>query len=104
MIAGLERGHAAADIDHHPRAFVTEDHWEQTLGICAGASELVGVTHAARLDLDQHLAITRPVEIDRGDFERFAGGVGDGGLSLHSWPLVVKSAATLPSASTSGTR
>jgi hypothetical protein len=41
------------------------------------------VTHTARLDLDQHLALARPIQIDGDDFERFTGGIGDGGASFH---------------------
>ena len=87
VIADLQRGHAATDVDHDAGAFVTEDHREQAFGIRARARELIGVAHAARLDLDQHLAVARSIEVDGDDFERFAGGLGDGGASFHwSWP------------------
>jgi hypothetical protein len=103
VIAGLQRRHAAADIHHDTRALVPEDHRKQAFGIRAGARELVGVAHAARFDLDQHLAVARPIQIDRGDFERFTGGIPDCGLCLHGSTLVLMFAVTLPLASSSGT-
>ena len=84
MVAGLQRRHAAADLDHDAGAFVAEDHREQAFGIGARARELVGVADAGRLDLDQHLAGPRSFELDGLDYERLAGGVSDGGASFHA--------------------
>jgi hypothetical protein len=50
----------------------------------AGARELVGMAHAARFDLDQHLARFRAVEIDRLDHQGLARLVGDRRSCLHS--------------------
>ena len=89
MIAGLQRGHAAPDIDDDACAFMTEDHREQALWIGAGARELIRVAHAARLDLDQHLTVTRSFQFDSGDFERLTGGISNCGLGLHGSILVL---------------
>ena len=62
-----------ADIDHDAGALVAEDGRKQALGIGARQGELVGVADAGRLDLDQHLAGPRPVELDGRHFERLAG-------------------------------
>ena len=83
VVALLQRGHAGADIDDDARALVAEDRREQPFRIGAGAGEFVGVADAGRLDLDQHLAGFRPVEIDRLDDEGVAGLVGYRGASVH---------------------
>jgi hypothetical protein len=41
------------------------------------------MTNAGGLDLDQHLAVARPVQIDLHDLKGLAGGDGNGGASLH---------------------
>jgi hypothetical protein len=68
---------------HHARALVPEDHREQTFRIGARARELVGVTHAGRLQLDQHLARFRPLQVHRFDDERLALLIRNGCLGLH---------------------
>ena len=73
MVALLQRLHAGADVDDDAGALVAEDHREQALGIGAGARELVGVADAGGLDLDQHLAGPRAVEVHRLDDEGLAG-------------------------------
>ena len=73
MVAGRERRHAGADLDHDARALVSEDRREEPLGIGARERVGVGVTDAGRLDLDQHLAGARPVELDGLDGERLSG-------------------------------
>ncbi len=92
VIALLQRSHAAADVDDDAGAFVTEDHREQAFGIRARARELIGVADAGRLDLDEHFAGARSVEIDGGDFERLAGGISDCGLGLHRSTLAAECA------------
>jgi hypothetical protein len=84
VVALLERHHARPDIDDHARALMAEDHREQPLGIAARAGELVGVADARRLDLDQHLAKLRALEIDGFDDEFFPGLVTDRSLGLHA--------------------
>ena len=70
--------------DDDAGALVAEDGGEQALGIGAGERELVGVADAGGLDLDQHLAGFRPVELDRLDDERLARLVGYRGAHAHS--------------------
>ncbi len=72
MVALLERRHPRPDIDHDAGAFVAEDRREQPLGVGARQGERVGVADAGGLDLDQHLAGLRPVELHRLDGERLA--------------------------------
>src|SRR6185312_9390648 len=72
VIALGHRGDARADVDDDARALVAEDHREQPLRIGARAGELVGVTDAGRLDLDQDLACLRPLELDLFDDRRLA--------------------------------
>ncbi len=74
---------ALADVDDDSRPLVTENGWEQSLGIGARQGEIVGVADAARLDLDENLALARAIEVDLHDFKRLAGGDGDGGAGLH---------------------
>src|SRR5437764_924881 len=74
---------AGADIDNDASALVAEDRWEEALRIGARQRELVGMTDAGRLDLDQHLAFARAFEVDGCDFKRLAGGKGDSGTGFH---------------------
>jgi hypothetical protein len=70
VVALLQRRHPVADVDHHARPLVPEDHREEPLGIGTRARELVGVADARRLQLDQHLASLRAVELDLLDDQR----------------------------------
>ena len=83
MIAFFDAGHAGSDVYNDAGAFVTEDRRKQSLRVIARTGELVGMADAGRPDLDQDLARARPVQIDGMDFQRFAGGGGDGGAGLH---------------------
>jgi hypothetical protein len=76
-------GYARADIDDDAGALMAEDRRKQPLGVGARQGEFVGVADAGRLDLDQHLAGARAVELDGGHFERLAGAEGDGGANIH---------------------
>ena len=80
---GLSERDAGPDLDDDARALMAEDRREQALGIGAGERVFVGVADAGGLDLDQHLAGARAVEIDGFDGQRLAGFVGDGGTHLH---------------------
>ena len=73
VVARLDRLHARPDLDHDARALVAEDRREQALGVGAGERVRVGVADAGRLDLDQHLAGLRPLELDGLDRERLPG-------------------------------
>jgi hypothetical protein len=83
VIAHLDRGHAGADLDHHARAFMAQNGGEQPLGVGARAGEFVGMADAGGLDLDQHLAGLRALQIDLHDLQRFSGLKGDGGACSH---------------------
>src|SRR5439155_8287948 len=72
VVALLYRGHARADLDHDASAFMPKNRGKQPLRIGARAGELVGMTDARGLDLDQHLAGLGPVELDRCHLERLA--------------------------------
>jgi hypothetical protein len=72
VIAFLHRGDAAADVHHDAGAFMAENGRKQAFGIGAGQREFVGVADTGGLDLDQHFALARAVELDGGDLERFA--------------------------------
>jgi hypothetical protein len=54
---------------------------KQAFGIGAGQCELIGVTDAGGLDLDQHFALARPLELDGGYFQRLSSS--DGGMNIH---------------------
>jgi hypothetical protein len=60
VIAGLQRGHALAHLEHDARALMAEDRGEQALGVGARQGEFVGVADAGGLDLDQNLARRGP--------------------------------------------
>ena len=84
VVARLDRGHAAADLDHHARALVAEDRGEQALGIEPVQGVGVGVADTGGLDLDQDLARLRPLQVQLHDLERLLRCKGDGGAGLHA--------------------
>ena len=88
MVARLHRRDARPDVDDDAGALMAEDRREQALRIGAGEREVVGVADAGRLDLDQHLAGLRPVELDGHDLERLARLDGDCGLHIHACPPI----------------
>ena len=88
VVARLDAGDARADLDHDSRALVPEDGGEQPFGVGAGEGELVGVTDAGRLDLDQHLAGLRSREGHGLDGQRLACLVGDRGSGFHGAALL----------------
>ena len=87
MVALRHRLHAGAGGDHDARALVAEDGGEEALGVGAGEGELVGVADAGRLDLDQHLALARALEVDLDDLQRLACGKGYGCAAFHRLSL-----------------
>jgi hypothetical protein len=50
MVAGLQRRHALAHLQHDARALMAEDRGEQPLGVRARQREIVGVADAGGLD------------------------------------------------------
>ena len=83
VVALLDRGDARADVDDDAGALMAEDRRKQAFRIGARQRELVGVADAGRLDLDQHLAVARTVEVDLHDLQRLSGGDGDCGAGFH---------------------
>ena len=83
VVALLDAGDALADVDHDARAFMAEDRRKQAFRIGAGQCEFIGVADAGGLDLDQHFAFARPLELDGGYFQRLSGSNGDGGANIH---------------------
>src|SRR5690606_20564325 len=73
VIADAERRHPRPDLDHDTGALMAEDGRERAFRVVARQGEGVGVADAGRLDLDQHLARLRPLELDRVDLQRLAG-------------------------------
>lgn len=83
MIASLDAGDAAADVDDNARALMTENSGEKAFRVSAGQREFIGMTYACRLDLDHHFALARAFELNGRDLERFTGCDGDGGANIH---------------------
>ena len=83
VIADRDRGHARPHFDHHARALVPQDRGEDALGVQPVQRIGVGMADAGGLDLDQHLAGARPLQIDLDDLQRTFGLEGDGGAGFH---------------------
>jgi hypothetical protein len=79
----LERRHAGADVDHDARAFMAQDGREDAFGVGARERVVVGVADAGGLDLDQHFAELRALQVHGFDGEGLAGFPGDGGFGFH---------------------
>src|SRR5438094_1416336 len=63
VIAFFHARDSRPHLGHHACALVSENRREQALGVGARARELVGVADAGRLDLDQHFARLRPLQL-----------------------------------------
>ena len=85
VVALAKRRHARPHVDDDAGTLVAQNRREQAFRICAGQGERVGVADAGRLDLDQHFAGPRSVEIDGLDAERHTRLPGYGGLRLHGF-------------------
>ena len=88
VVAGLEPAHTLADLDDDPGTLVAADHGRSGGGAGEVARDdvLVAMTHAGRLELDQHLACLGWVELDVLDALRRVEFVQDGGASSHGSP------------------
>jgi hypothetical protein len=82
MVAGLQPRHLA--LQHDARALVAQHGGEQAFRVGAGQREVVGVADAGGLDLDQHLAVARPLQVQGLDAQRGAGLPGNGGAGLDA--------------------
>jgi hypothetical protein len=87
VVACLHAGDAGTDLDDHACALMTENGGKQPFRIGARQREVIGVTDARRLDLDQHFAGARTLEIDLDDLQRLSCLEGDGGTSFQRTPL-----------------
>ena len=83
MVAGLHRGDARAHLADDAGALVAEDRGENPLAVEAVQRIGVGVANARRLDLDQHLAGLRTLQIKLDDLKRLLRLERDGGACLH---------------------
>ena len=72
MIALFQRRHAGAGIDHHTGALMPEDGREDAFRVGARQRELIGMAHTRGLDLDQHFAGARTVEVNLHDLKWLA--------------------------------
>jgi hypothetical protein len=77
VVAAPDSGDAGAEVDDDAGAFMAEDRRKQSLWVGAGAREFVGVADTGGLELDQHLAGSRPFEANRLDRQRCAGAMRD---------------------------
>uniref|UniRef100_A0A0N5A603 LigA n=1 Tax=Parastrongyloides trichosuri TaxID=131310 RepID=A0A0N5A603_PARTI len=83
VVADGQRGHARPHLDHHARALMAQDRGEETLAVQPVQRIGVGVADPRRLDLDQHLARARTLQIDLDDLKRTFGFERDGGAGFH---------------------
>ena len=83
MIAHFQRGHAGAYFHHNTRPLMAHNGREQAFRISAGDGEFIGVANARCLDLDQHLAEFRALQIHLDDFKGTAFFKGDSGAGFH---------------------
>mmetsp|Transcript_27346 Transcript_27346/g.50168 ORF Transcript_27346/g.50168 Transcript_27346/m.50168 type:complete len:261 (+) Transcript_27346:4880-5662(+) len=83
VVANLKRRDALAHLQNNAGTLMPQNGRKDALGIVARTGEFVGVTQARGLDLDQHFAFARAIQIDLHDFKRFASGNSDCGASFH---------------------
>ena len=81
--AGLDAGHAFADLDDDARAFMAEHGGEDAFRVVARQRERIGVADAGVGDLDQDLALLRGGHVDLDDLQGFSSLEGDGGFGFH---------------------
>src|SRR5690606_9849807 len=103
VIADGKAGYARSDLDHHARAFVAQNGGEETLAVQTVQRIGVGVAHARRLDLDQHLARARAFQINLDDLERTFGFERNGGAGFHVLVLRTSLSLATRSLAASGT-
>jgi hypothetical protein len=84
MIADLHAGHPGANLAHDAGTLMPHDGREQALRVRARDRELVGVTDARRLDLDEHFSGLGPFQVHLDDFQGLCLLEGDGSAGLHA--------------------
>jgi len=77
MVARFQGQNALSHLHHHARALMPQNHREQAFGVRARPGELIGVADAGGLDLDQHFAGARPLQIHFFNHQGLARAVGD---------------------------
>src|SRR5579859_5075236 len=82
VVARRDPGHAGPDILDDARALVAEHHGQPRLKVAAH-DVIVGMAQASVRISDQHLALTRTLEVQFLDLQPLAGLVDYGGLCLH---------------------
>ena len=83
VIALLQRSDPGAHIHDDAGTLVPEDRRKQPLRVRARARELIRMADTGSLQLHQHLAGLRALQVHGDDFQRLAGGVGDCGTCFH---------------------
>src|ERR1700733_2058492 len=97
VVAFLEGGDAGPDIDDDAGTLVAKNHRKQSFRVRARAGEFIGMANAGRLELDEHFAGLRSIEIDRHDLQRLAGRVTNSSFGFHSLdPLPLSNVAAGP--------
>src|SRR5580704_2403214 len=82
MVAWRERAHGGAHRVHDARALMAED-TRIGIGVMAVAAVQIGLAHAARDHLDDHLVGPRIAQFDRADPKRPRSFADDGRCYLH---------------------
>jgi hypothetical protein len=72
MVTLFDARDTGTDIHDNASTFMSKNGWENTFGIGAGQSELVGVANAGGLDFDQHFTRLGTFEIELYDLKGFA--------------------------------
>ena len=83
MIAGLHRGDPGADLADDASTLVPQDRGENAFAVEAIQRVGVGMANAGRLDLHQHLAGLRSLQIKLHNLKRLLRLERDGGACLH---------------------
>ena len=83
MVAHLHRGHPRAHLADNAGTLVTEDRGENAFAVEAVQRVGVGVANPRRLDLHQHLAGLRTLQIKLHNLKRLLRLKRDGGACLH---------------------
>ena len=87
MVAGGDARHPGADLADDPGTFMAQDRREDPFRIETVERVGVGMADSGRLDLDQHFAGLRPLQVELDDLERLLGLERDGGSGLHDISL-----------------
>lgn len=87
VIADAHRLDARSNRLDNAAAFVSENNWEESLGILAAQRECVRVAHARVEDAKAHFAAFRRIDVDLLERERFVRLPGDCGAAADGLAL-----------------